>query len=605
MNGNRKTEAGDSAVFSPVSEAQIEKVNLRRIMVICLGTLAFEFINLFNPNFWSTPILWIGAVYLSVVSALFLLMIFLKKPAAAFQKPELINILFWVLFAIGFFPFLVRDARAGDSPLNCVLLCTVLICAPLLRVKSLRVIFPAALAVNLLAAWYAGGSSVSLQYCVELAAINAVAYFMARNLHGRYFALLDEQQRLYDRQLSDKLEHEALQSRLERDRVVNAARSEFLSRMSHDLRTPLNAVIGLSDIAMDKTLSPEETHAYLSDINSSAKHLLSLINDVLDMTKLDGNKMVLHPEPYGADEFLGVVHSIIGVQCSQKNIRFSASCGDGFPAYILVDKLRFNQVFLNLLSNAVKFTPDGGDVSLLLSYSSGADGKPRLTGVVSDSGKGMTPEFVGRAFDAFSQENAEDAERGAGLGLTIVRSIVELMGGSIAIDSRIGRGTRVTVVLPAEASEPPADDREGARVCHDALSGSRVLLCEDHPLNQKVAARLLEKAGVSVEIAGNGSIGVDMFSRSPVGYYDAVLMDVRMPVMDGIAATAAIRALAREDAPRVPIIAMTANAYEEDAEKSKAAGMNAHLSKPVDPNILYDTLAEFISARRGASASHA
>jgi hypothetical protein len=123
MNGNRKTEAGDSAVFSPVSEAQIEKVNLRRIMVICLGTLAFEFINLFNPNFWSTPILWIGAVYLSVVSALFLLMIFLKKPAAAFQKPELINILFWVLFAIGFFPFLVRDARAGDSPLNCVLLC--------------------------------------------------------------------------------------------------------------------------------------------------------------------------------------------------------------------------------------------------------------------------------------------------------------------------------------------------------------------------------------------------------------------------------------------------------------------------------------------------
>jgi CheY-like chemotaxis protein len=132
-----------------------------------------------------------------------------------------------------------------------------------------------------------------------------------------------------------------------------------------------------------------------------------------------------------------------------------------------------------------------------------------------------------------------------------------------------------------------------------------VLLCEDHPLNQKVAARLLEKAGVSVEIAGNGSIGVDMFSRSPVGYYDAVLMDVRMPVMDGIAATAAIRALAREDAPRVPIIAMTANAYEEDAEKSKAAGMNAHLSKPVDPNILYDTLAEFISARRGASASHA
>jgi len=588
----RKPEE-DSAVFSPISTASIEEVNIRRIRSICFGTLAFEVINLLNPNFWSTPILWIGAVYLSVVSTFFLLLILFRKPASLFQKPQIINTSFWILFSVGFFPFLVRDARVGDSPLNCVLLCTVLICAPLLRVKSLSAIFSTSVAINLLAAFYARGTFPTFQYCLELIAINAVAFFMASNLHGRYFSLLDMQHQMYDRQLSDRLASEALQSKLEQDRIVNAARSEFLARMSHDLRTPLNAVIGLSDIAMSESLSREEIDTYLGDINSSAKHLLSLINDVLDITKLDSHKMTLHPEVCRTSEFLNTVQSIISVQCQQRSIRFQAVTDDDFPEYILTDKLRFNQIFLNLLSNALKFTPSGGSVSLRLSHEASSDSRFLLTAVVSDSGRGMEPEFAAHAFDAFAQENAEDSETGAGLGLTIVKDIIELMGGSIRIESQSGCGTSITVKLPLEEAGKPAADPDGAEK-KSILKGKRILLCEDHPLNQKVAVYLLEEGGMTTEVADNGQIGVTMFSESAPGYYDAVLMDVRMPVMDGIAAAAAIRALPRDDASSVPIIALTANAYDEDAEKSRNAGMNAHLCKPVEPQILYQTLEQYL-----------
>jgi len=597
MKNDRTAAAKPAGIFPSVTESQIETVNLRRIMVICLGTLAFEIINLLNPNFWSTPILWIGAIYLSAISIVFLLLIFLRKSFAPIDKPELLNALFWTLFSIGFFPFLVRDARAGDSPLNCVLLCTVLICAPLLRVKNLRIIFSGSVLVNLLAAWYARGSLLTFQYALELVAINAVGFFMAQNLHGRYFSLLDEQQRMYDRQLADKLAQEALQSQLEKDRLINESRSEFLSRMSHDLRTPLNAVIGLSGIAMDESLSREQIRGYLGDINRSARHLLSLINDVLDMSKLENGKMVLRPEPYRVSEFLETVRSVIGVQCEQQKILFEASVDEQFPSCLLVDRLRFNQIYLNLLSNAMKFTPAGGRVSLRLSHEPLEDGKIRLSSVVEDTGKGMTPEFAAHAFDAFAQEDTTDGELGTGLGLTIVKNIVSLMDGTIDLESRLDSGTTVTVRLvcptAVQPETPPPDDSFDPAV----LRGRRVLLCEDNHLNQEVASLLLEKAGILVEIAENGKAGVDRFSQSPPNYYDAVLMDVRMPVMDGITATLAIRGLPRADAATVPVIAMTADAYEEDVKRSRASGMNCHLSKPIEPQTLYETLSHFLSAR--------
>ena len=594
MKADSNTASGTASLFPSVTGAQIEKVNLRRIMVICLGTLAFEVINLFNPNFWSTPILWIGAIYLSVVSLAFLLLLLLKK-RGVFSRPELLNAMFWALFSVGFFPFLVRDARAGDYPLNCVLLCTVLICAPLLRVRNLRIVFSVSTVVNLLAAWYARGSGLTFQYTLELAVINAVAFFMAQNLHGRYFALLDSQQHFYDQQLSDKLAQEALQSQLEQDRLLNETRSRFLSRMSHDLRTPLNAVIGLSGIAMDESLSREQLQVYLSDIHRSATHLLSLINDVLDMSKLDNGKMVLHPEPYRVSDLLDTLWSVIGVQCGQQHIAFRVVCDEGFPAYILVDKLRFNQIFLNLLSNSLKFTPPGGKVELRFSHEILSDGQIRLTAVVQDTGRGMNADFAAHAFDAFAQEDASDGEQGTGLGLTIVKNIVDLMGGTIYLESQPEKGTCVTVQLCCPPAAGSAEELPGHSSSLDILSGKRVLLCEDNALNQKVADLLLKKAGVQVDIAENGRAGVERFTRSAPGYYDAVLMDIRMPVMDGFSAAAAIRSLPRGDAGSVPIIAMTADTYEEDVKKSRDSGMNAHLSKPIEPQQLYESLARFLS----------
>lgn len=595
MNNSRSTKDSPSSAFAPVPAEQIEKANLRRVVVICACTLAFEVINLFNPNFWSTPILWIGAAYLSAVSIGFLIALFLKRKSA-FRNPGTLHALFWALFSIGFFPFLVRDASRGDSPLNCVLLCTLLICAPLLRVQNLRIVFSISTAVNLIAAWYAMGFAVPFQYTLELLVINLVSYLAARNLHGRYFELLDAQQRLYDQQLAEKLEQETLRSKLDQDRRVNADRSEFLARMSHDLRTPLNAVIGLSDMAMDQTLSRGEINDCLSDINSAAKHLLSLINDALDMSKLENRKMTLHPELYSVRDFLGTIRSVIGTQCERRHIHFLVVPDEGFPECLVADKLRFNQVFLNLLSNALKFTPEGGEISLRLYHEDIEDGKIRLTAVTRDNGRGMDPAFAARAFDAFSQETAEDGERGAGLGLTIVKSIVELMSGSIQIESQKGVGTNVTVTIPiatAKLSEtPPADTKEPGA---EFLRGKRILLCEDHPLNQKVAAYLLETKEAIVETAENGKIGVELFAKNPPFYYDAILMDIRMPVMNGLEATGAIRAFSRKDAKAIPIIAMTANAYEEDAEKSRDAGMNAHLCKPIDPASLYQTLATYLS----------
>jgi|GEM_PF-805992 len=594
-----KTEGRDE--FTPIAEEQIETANIRRIVVICLGTLGFEALNLLNPDFWSTSILWVGAIYLAAVSLAFLLAIVLRRPKALFATPELLNTAFWVLFTIGFFPFLVRDAASGgDSPLNCVLLCTVLICAPVLRVGNLRLVFGTSVAVNLAAAIYAGGRARTFQYAIELVGINVVGYLMARNLHGRYFDLLDDQRRLYDQQLRQRLEQHDMNSKLESDRAINAARSDFLSRMSHDLRTPLNAVIGLSDAALDPTLTREQVDAYLKDINVAARHQLSLVNDVLDITKLDNSKLAISAVPYDVADFISTMHSIIDESCRAKDISFDIVPDDGYPAAIVVDRLRYNQVFLNLLSNAVKFTPAGGRIVMRLGHQDRGGGTALLTTVVEDTGRGMDGDFVGHALEPFAQQEIADGEQGSGLGLAIVSRIVTLMGGQLAIDSTPGTGTAVTVELTAAVTAAVGPAKSGGTAVPPSLAGHRVLLCEDNRLNQKVAMHVLTKAGIDVTVAADGRQGVDMFSASAPWHFDAVLMDVRMPVMDGLEAAAAIRALDRPDAGTVPIIAMTANTYDEDAEKTRAAGMDDHLCKPVDPPVLYGTLSRLIAARSEA-----
>ena len=375
------------------------------------------------------------------------------------------------------------------------------------------------------------------------------------------------------------------------------AKSEFLSRMSHDMRTPMNAIIGLSSLAMDTDAS-SETKDYLEKINASGKYLLGLINDTLDMSRIESGKLTLNPEPYPGHEFAQMLRNLICPKAEQKNVVFLVDEAFDTAPTLLVDKLRFAQIFVNLANNAVKFTPKGGSVSITLEFFKDQNDIQTFSIAVKDNGIGMSPEFQKRMYESFEQEQRDRSsdEVGTGLGLSIVKRLVDMMEGTITCDSEPGKGTTFHVAFSAHFVDhyPCKVSEQQAAVDLSLLSGKHVLLAEDHPLNIQVAVKLLEKHKVFVEVAKNGLLAVSMFDASPVGHFDAILMDIRMPGMDGLQAANAIRALKRPDAHTIPIIAMTANAYEEDVKKSTEAGMNAHLSKPIEPQLLYETLHHFV-----------
>jgi PAS domain S-box-containing protein len=388
---------------------------------------------------------------------------------------------------------------------------------------------------------------------------------------------------------------ERLRSALEAAQHANEAKSEFLSRMSHDMRTPLNGIIGMTYLTEELDL-PAQARDNLHKIDTSSKFLLSLINDVLDMAKAESKKVELHPEPYPPQEFYGYLDAVIRPLCREKDQTFLLDANPAADRVPLFDKLRINQVVFNLLSNAVKYTPEGGTVSYRAHFGpAGPDGRIEVCIEVGDNGVGMSEEFQKVLFEPFTQENRVDAseQRGTGLGLAITKRLMDLMGGTISVSSRVGIGTTFTLRLCVDSIPAEALPKRTAGASFQgagALRGRRVLLCEDHPLNREIAGTLLREKGVSVEEAENGQEGVERFRQSPAGFFDAVLMDIRMPVLDGYAAARAIRALPRPDAGTVPIIAMTADAFADDIRRCLEAGMNGHLSKPVDPGQLYRTL---------------
>ena len=381
--------------------------------------------------------------------------------------------------------------------------------------------------------------------------------------------------------------------------VAFAAKSDFLSRMSHDMRTPMNGIIGLTGLTLDIDRLPEEAAVNLRKIDESSKYLLSLINDTLDMNKIESNKIILSMEPTNLNTFFDQMISVAKVSADQKGVELLVHrCDTAMPA-VLLDKVRVQQIFFNLVSNAIKFTPEEGEVEVAWHCILVEGHRVNLNFTIRDTGIGISQEFLGRIFDPFEQEGDATigAYAGTGLGLSIAKSLVDTMGGTIGVKSKKGSGSEFSVFLSFDETDDPGNPVVTEKPSLTCLKGAHVLLCEDHPLNARIARQLLEKAGMTVDCAANGQEAVDAFIKSDYGYYDAVLMDVRMPVMDGLAATRMIRALDREDARSVPIIAMTANAFDEDVQKSKEAGMSDHLAKPVEPMVLYDTLALFISKR--------
>ena len=389
-------------------------------------------------------------------------------------------------------------------------------------------------------------------------------------------------------QLVDSIEE------LSRNVSRNSARTEFFSRMSHDMRTPMNAIISFSSAEMLEDADEAVKDDYLDKIHASGAYLLGLINEVLDMTKIESNKIELRETPVQASGLFATTIPIIEEIAKEKGLSFAAEIDIDPELTVMADVQHLSQVMMNLLSNAVKFTPAGGRVSL--SARMLGEGAAQLCRVVvADTGVGMSESFMKKLYTPFAQEN--DRHEGTGLGLSIAKKLVELMNGTIDCESAQGVGTTFTVTLPLLPAEEPAPPSKAAPTRKDmsALLGKRVLVCEDSGINTTIITRLLERVGLMVVAVENGRLGVEEFGTSPPGTYDAVLMDIRMPVMDGLEASKAIRALPREDALSVPILAMTADAFAGDEESSKAAGMNAHLSKPVEPQKLYDTLLEYLA----------
>lgn len=416
-------------------------------------------------------------------------------------------------------------------------------------------------------------------------------------------------------QLVDSIE--TLSQNVSRD----IARTEFFSRMSHDMRTPMNAIISFSSPELLETADEALKDNYLEKIHSSGEYLLGLINEVLDMTKIESNKTELHYTSTRLGHTWDTIIPIIEKLAQKKNITFIKDIPSDSDICVLIDEQHLNQIILNLLSNAVKFTPPYGTVGLHVHFVPRPSNSAAINChiMIQDNGIGISPEFMKNLYTPFEQEN--ETLEGTGLGLSIARKLVELMGGSIKCDSVKDAGTTFTLIIPMQMSSGSAssitrhtDDAHtsgtdnihtsdtddvhasGTDDAHasgtNVLKGKHVLICEDHELNTQIICRLLHRKGMTTVTTKNGQEGLECFAASPVGTFDAVLMDIRMPVMDGLSAAKAMRSLDRSDALTVPIIAMTANAFAEDVRASASAGMNAHLSKPVDPAGLYQTLEE-------------
>ena len=393
----------------------------------------------------------------------------------------------------------------------------------------------------------------------------------------------------------DKM-NQQLHEALKEARAGSIAKTTFLNRMSHEIRTPMNAIFGLLDLSEEEH-DDKVIHENLSKAKSSAQFLLSLINDVLDVSRVESGKDFVTSEELDTASFIENINAIIGTQTKKKGIAFETKIGSTVKNRYIGDRNKLQQIIINVLGNSLKFTDAGGKISFACDCISDTQNRSVLRFTMSDTGIGISREFLDHIFEAFTQENNHITTEygGSGLGLTIVKNDVSLLGGRISVESEPNEGTTFVVEIPlrnvknALPYTASIEKTEKKKQDYD-FTGIHILLADDHPLNVEIARRLLERIHAEVSVAGNGKEAVEAFSTSEPGYFQVILMDIRMPVMDGLTASRTIRTLDREDAKTVPIIAMTANAFAEDREESKNAGMNAHIAKPIEPELLYETL---------------
>ena len=398
------------------------------------------------------------------------------------------------------------------------------------------------------------------------------------------------------------IESEQLEASLKAAEESNRMKTSFLATISHEMRTPLNVILGLDELARMNPDITEDTRMSLIKIERSGKHLLGLINNILDMQNVEADKQAVKNEAFSLHNAVNQIDAIIGTMCEEKGLHYTSVTDEKVQDGLIGDEMLLKQIMMNLLDNAVKFTSAPGTVTFAVKEERSDENTCVLRFVVKDSGSGISKEFLPKVFDLFSQEDEGFTNRygGSGMGLAVTKQKVEQMKGTISVISEEGKGSEFTVIIPFGRSEADIDPEKNAANVQDAsafLAGRRILIVEDVDENAEIVADLLELEDAVTERAENGAAALDMVKQSGSGYYDAILMDLRMPVMDGIESAKKIRELGRSDAQTIPIIALTANTSEEDIRNTTEAGMNAHLVKPIDSEMLYQTLSRLITAQ--------
>lgn len=393
-----------------------------------------------------------------------------------------------------------------------------------------------------------------------------------------------------------------LEKALSEAETASRVKSDFLSSMSHDIRTPMNAIVGMTTLAQANISDSQKVQDYLKKISISSQHLLSLINDILDMSQIEQSRLHMNMQIIHIDELLDQISSIMASSSRDGRLEFTVERDNIKHLYFQGDGLRIKQILINLLSNAFKFTMEGGKVLFRTEEIPACDtGKVRYRFTVSDTGIGMTQEFISHLFEPFCRSERVNKIEGTGLGLSITKGLVDLMGGKIQVESQLHRGTTFRIELEFAVAEGKIKRISNADepLSEESLAGRHFLLVEDNAINSEILGELLQMWGATYVLKENGQQAVEEFENSAPGTYDAILMDIQMPVMNGYDAARRIRSLSHPEAKTIIILAMTANAFAEDVQKSINAGMNGHVAKPVDMKILYNTLTELLEDKTG------